>query len=150
MNIYLAEYEDLETVFKISQTTISKVYPNYYPTGAVEFFLSHHNKENILNDISERNVYILKSDNIIVGTVTINNNEINRLFVLPEYQHRGFGKALLDFAENEILKRFNSVRLSASFPAKKIYLKRGYKDWEFDMIRTENGDFLCYDTMIME
>ena len=27
------------------------------------------------------------------------DNNINRLFALVEYQHEGFGKALLDFAE---------------------------------------------------
>ena len=30
-----------------------------------------------------------------IGTVTIKENEICRLFVLPKYQHKGFGRQLL-------------------------------------------------------
>jgi hypothetical protein len=39
------------------------------------------------------------------------------------------------------------VVLDASFPAKKIYIKRGYEPTEYNMIETENGDYLCFDVM---
>ena len=35
----------------------------------------------------------------------------------------------------------------ASFPAKSIYLRRGYADKEYHTVRTDNGDYLCYDVM---
>ena len=38
----------------------------------------------------------------------------------------------------------------SSLPAKQIYLKRGYKETEYNLIKTENGDFLCYDVMRLE
>ena len=72
---------------------------------------------------------------------------VYRLFVLSGYQGKGYGRALLDFAEEEILARESSVRIEASFPARGIYLKRGYREIEFHSIGTENGDFLCYDVM---
>lgn len=72
---------------------------------------------------------------------------VYRLFALPGYQGKGYGRALLDFAEEEILARESSVRIDASFPARGIYLKRGYREIEFHSIGTENGDFLCYDVM---
>ena len=40
-----------------------------------------------------------------------------------------------------------NVVLDASFPAKKIYIKRGYEPTEYNMIETENGDYLCFDVM---
>ena len=95
-------------------------------------------------------MYLLCADGVAAGTVTISGNEILRLFVLPEYQHRGYGKALLDFAENKILKGFQTVIIDASLPAKPIYKKRGYREMEYHMIQTENGDFLCYDVMEMK
>ena len=52
---------------------------------------------------------------------------VYRLFVLSGYQGKGYGRALLDFAEEEILARESSVRIDASFPARGIYLKRGYR-----------------------
>ena len=94
-------------------------------------------------------MYLLCDDEMYVGTVTVSRNGINRLFVLPEYQHRGYGRTLLDFAERKILTQYDTIRIDASFPAKQIYLKRGYRETEYHVIRTENGDCLCYDVMVL-
>ncbi len=45
---------------------------------------------------------------------------------------------------------FNHIQIDASFPAKRIYKKRGYIETEYNMIETDNGDFLCYDVMKLE
>ncbi len=150
MKIVLAHKEDCETVRKITRTTIESIYPGYYPAGAVRFFLEHHSDEHISADISDSRVYIIYEDREPVGTVTVSANNINRLFVLPEYQHRGYGKMLLDFAEKKILESYDCVQIDASFPAKRIYLKRGYKEIEYNIIETDNGDCLCYDVMRLE
>lgn len=147
MNITQAFLSDMATVRIITSQTISSVYPKYYPKGAVEFFLSHHNEHNIISDIKKGIVYILHNDNKAVGTVTIRENEICRLFVLPEYQGKGFGGRLLDFAEKKVAENYNKIIIDASLPAKPIYLKRGYIFTEYHTIKTENGDFLCYDVM---
>lgn len=148
MTITQAVPSDLETVKIITVKTINAVYPHYYPSGAVDFFLSHHNECNILTDIEKENVYILNdADNMAVGTVTVKDNEICRLFVLPEYQGKGYGRELLNFAEKKISEKYSSIVLDASLPAKAIYLKKGYIPTNNHTIRTENGDYLCYDVM---
>ena len=93
-----ADLCDAEMVKAITEQTINSVYPKYYPKGAVEFFLNHHNENNIKNDIKKGIVYILYEGDNAVGTVTIKENEILRLFVLPQFQGKGFGGRLLDFA----------------------------------------------------
>ena len=150
MEIVLAKKEDLAVVRKITRSTIKSIYPRYYPAGAVEFFLMHHSDERIMEDVSAGKVFVLYEALTPVGTVTISDNNINRLFVLPEYQHRGFGKALLDYAEKKILDRYEYVQIDASFPAKGLYLKRGYKETEYHIIEADNGDRLCYDVMRLE
>lgn len=147
MNIIKALPEDFDVVKSITTETITSIYPKYYPKGAVDFFLSHHSDENIKNDIASGIVYILIDEGKTVGTVTINKNDIGRLFVLPEYQKKGYGKALMDFSEKIISAKYNEICLSASLPAKQIYLKRGYKESEYNIIHTDNGDYLCYDYM---
>ena len=93
-------------------------------------------------------VFLLKTDEgTNVGTVTVSDNEINRLFVLPEHQRKGYGKQLMDFAEQVIGKESDCIVLDASLPAKNIYINRGYEATAYNMIRTENGDYLCYDVM---
>lgn len=147
MKIIQAIAGDFETVRQITQETIRAVYPRYYPAGAVDFFCRHHSDESIRADIASGKVYLLFDDETAIGTVTVSGNGINRLFVLPQYQHKGYGRALLDFAEQEILLQYDTVRIDASLPAKQIYRKRGYREIEYHMIRTENGDYLCYDVM---
>ena len=147
MNIRIANEFDFESVKRITQTTIKAVYPKYYPAGAVQFFCDHHSDEKILEDIKANRVYLLENEENEVGTVTICGNEINRLFVLTKYQHMGYGRALMDFAEKMISKETDTVVLDASLPAKKIYLLRGYKETAYNIIKTDNGDYLCFDVM---
>ena len=147
MNIRIANEFDFEYVKRITQTTIKAVYPKYYPAGAVLFFCDHHSDEKILEDIKANRVYLIENEENEVGTVTICGNEINRLFVLTKYQHMGYGRALMDFAEKMISKETDTVVLDASLPAKKIYLLRGYKETAYNIIKTDNGDYLCFDVM---
>ena len=151
MKIQKAAEKDLETVKRITHDTIKLVYPHYYPTGAVEFFLKHHSEEYIMHDIKSGTVYLLKDeDGETAGTVTVSENSITRLFVLPNYQGRGCGSELIRFAEELIAEKYTDIVIDASFSAKSIYLRKGYKFVEYNMIETDNGDFLCYDVMKKE
>jgi GNAT superfamily N-acetyltransferase len=92
-------------------------------------------------------VYLLEADGVPAGTVTVSGNEINRLFVLPEQQRKGYGRELMDFSEQMIRKSSDRIVLDASLPAKKMYLDRGYTAAEYHMTETDNGDYLCFDVM---
>ena len=145
--IRAAKETDFDSVKNITQTTIWSVYPKYYPSGAVQFFSDHHSDDRIKADIDAGDVYLLEADGNGIGTVTVADDEINRLFVLPEFQHRGYGKELMDFAEEIIRGKHDHIILDASLPAKQIYLKRGYVATKYNMIETGNGDYLCFDVM---
>ena len=145
--ICLAQDTDLKTVLQITRDTISKIYPKYYAKGVVDFFLKHHEQDNILEDIENRRVWLLKENGYFVGTVTIKENAVNRLFVLPEFQSRGYGSQLMDFAEEEIAEKYSKIHIDSSLAAKEMYLKRGYKEKRTCKIEADNGDILVYDEM---
>ena len=145
--IRAAKETDFDSVKNITQTTIWSVYPKYYPSGAVKFFSDHHSDDRIKADIDAGKVFLLEVDGIEVGTVTVADNEINRLFVLSDFQRRGYGRELMNFAEEIIRKKHDHIILDASLPAKQIYLKRGYVATKYNIIETENGDYLCFDVM---
>jgi GNAT superfamily N-acetyltransferase len=148
MKIIEASSADISIVKDITRSTINAIYPRYYPSGAVDFFLKYHSDENIAEDIRNHRTFLcIDDEGNKVGTVSINENDIGRLFVLPEFQGKGFGKALLDHAEELISRSYSEIKLDASLAAKKIYLKRGYKEKEFKTVMTDNGDFLCWDIM---
>ena len=146
--IKLATLNDTDIVYDITQNTIDAVYPKYYPVGAVNFFKNHHSREKIEMDIKNNIVYLCVIQNEIVGTVTVKENEILRLFVSPKHQKKGYGRELLDFAESKVKDEYSEIVIDASLPAKSIYLKRGYKETEYNKILTDNGDYLCYDVMV--
>ena len=145
--IRAAKETDFDSVKDITQTTIWSVYPKYYPSGAVQFFSNHHTDDRIRADIVAGIVFLIEEDGTAIGTVTVADNEINRLIVLPDFQRKGYGRELMDFAEEIIRKKHDHIILDASLPAKQIYLKRGYVATKYNIIETENGDYLCFDVM---
>lgn len=79
--------------------------------------------------------------------MTIKENAVNRLFVLPEFQSQEFGSQLMDFAEDKIAEIYSRIHIDSSLAAKEMYLKRGYREKRTCKIENENGDILVYDEM---
>ena len=136
-----------EQVAALVRETIQKVYPHYYPSGAVQFFLALHCEAGIEKAMSFEEIYLAMVRGNIIGTGSIRKNEICRLFILPAYQGKGYGSRLMDLLEERILENYPKIHVDASFPAESMYLKRGYQIISYEKIATENGDFLCYHTM---
>ena len=145
--IELRQTEDSATVARIAAETVRAIYPQYYPAGAVEFFIELHSEEEVKKVKNKEEIYLVLVQGEIVGTGSIRKNEICRLFILPEYQGKGFGSWLMDILEKRILEKYGKVHVDASFPAENMYFKRGYEIVAFEKIKTENGDYLCYHTM---
>lgn len=119
-------------------------------SGAVLFFLELHSEVKIKERMSCEEIYLAMVRGNIIGTGSIRKNEICRLFILPEYQGKGYGSRLMDLLEARIFENYPKVHVDASFPAESMYLKRGYQIVSYEIIETENGDFLCYHTMEKE
>ena len=144
MAIFSASCEAFEAVKNIICHTIETVYPRYYPKGVVDFFLAHHSDENIKSDIDKGNVYLFSHNSNIVGTGSIQHgNEIARVFVLPEFQGRGFGSEIIEHLERQVACSHNFVSLHASLPAYLMYIKRGYTQVAFETIIAPGETILC-------
>lgn len=148
--IRTTESAELDGIYALVQETIRAVYPRYYPAGAVDFFAALHSRERIAEAIRLGQVFSLYAGGELCGTVMVHENEISRLVVLPQEQKKGYGTALLRFAENRIRRDYDAVCVDASLPAKSMYLKCGYTFAAYRTLRTENGDYLCYDRMVLK
>lgn len=137
----------LAKVAEIVEKTIKAIYPHYYPSGAVQFFLDLHKEERIREAAGREDIYFAVVQEKIVGTGSIRGNDISRLFILPEYQTKGYGSRLMDLLEDRVFQKNQEVQIDASFPAESMYIKRGYRITSYEKIRTDNGDFLCYHIM---
>lgn len=150
MDFIKATTENADSIHKLVQHTIKKIYPAFYQKEIVEFFCSLHSKNNILKDIECENVYILTEHNQIIGTGSYENNHITRVYVNPEFQKQGYGTFIMQMLENEISKHYDFAYLDSSLPAKNMYIKRKYITIKKEKYKVKNGIVLFYDVMKKE
>jgi ribosomal protein S18 acetylase RimI-like enzyme len=122
-------------------------------------------------DIELGQLWVLKEDDIIIGSVVISeimddeykvikwltpntkNIYIHRLAVHPEYQGKGFAQKLMDFAEAYAQENnFSSVRLDTFSVNKRnnaFYQKRGYqKLGDVYFPKQSEHPFHCYELVL--
>lgn len=147
MRIWKAEPENLESITAIVQQTIWQIYPKYYPDAVVRFFSELHQAEHIMADIEKGCVWILQADNQIVGTGTLVENHITRVFVLPEYQGKGYGSRIIETLEALAAEEYHTTCLDASLPAAAFYAGRGYRTINHGTVEAEQNQVLVYEIM---
>lgn len=142
-----AKPEDAKEIYEIVQDTIKKIYPKYYLPEIVDMFCELHNEDNIGADIENGNVYVILENNKIIGTGTIKENYITRVYVLPEFQGRGFGTFIMNQLEEKIAKQYDKAELDASLPACRLYYNLGYKTIDHGILECAGGVILVYEIM---
>ena len=142
-----ADKTDIPAVLALIQDTIRGIYPRYYPRGCVNFFLDWHSPERVSAAVGAGQVYILLNGGNLVGTGSREENHITRVFVLPAYQGRGYGRYILDRLEEAVGADYDAVRLDASLPAVGLYERRGYHTVKHQSEETGDGAVLVWDVM---
>ena len=146
----LAKTEDLQNVYDVVQHTIKTIYPKYYPVEVVDFFCEHHSMEAIAKDIENGSVSVLKIDENIVATGCFVDNHITRVYVLPQYQKKGYGTFIMKNIESQISSRYDKAYLDASLPAAALYEKLGFTTIKHERHLVQNGVVLAYEIMKKE
>ena len=75
---------DLDTVRDLIHKTIDINYPSVYSDEAIKYFKDYHNNKNILKAAKEGYTVVLEKDNRLIGTATLIDGYITRVFVNPE------------------------------------------------------------------
>lgn len=100
-------------------------------------------------------LYGLSKDDAIVGCVAIeksSRNEhcyfIERLAVLPEEQHQGYGKRLLDWAVQAVRDRRGN-RVEIGIISEHAVLKKWYLDYGFFITGTKRFEHLPFEVCFL-
>lgn len=147
MEIINAGVNELMIVKQIVDRTISEMYPAFYSKEGVNFFVHHHNVQNIRYDLTKHQVYLLLKDNRAVGTGTVVGQYISRVFILPQFQKQGYGSLLLDYLEKEVAKMHDIAIIDVSSVAYEFCLKRGYQVTDNIHLSVANQQTLSYQVM---
>lgn len=147
MELLKADSGNLENITTIVQQTIQKIYPKYYPDGVVWFFSELHQEEHIRKDIEKGCVWVLYTEGRMVGTGTLIENHITRVFVSPEYQGRGYGSRIMEALEELAGEKYGSICLDASLPAAAFYAGRGYQTLTHGRVEAGQNQVLIYEIM---
>lgn len=147
MEYRLAKFEDARRIYEIVQTTVKKIYPKYYLPEIVDMFCTYHSQENIKEDIAQENTYVLLENNTIIGTGTMRENHITRVYVLPEFQGNGFGTFIMNQLEVMIAKQYDKAEIDASLPACRLYYNLGYTTTDHGIWECANGVIQVYEIM---
>jgi N-acetylglutamate synthase-like GNAT family acetyltransferase len=124
--------EDAEVIVALLVRSIREVYgPDYDNDEAILTpWCANKTPENMRRDIQNPNNYwiVAVEGDTIVGTALMTlQGEIHLCYVLPEYLHRGIGKAMLeDLLSNARLLGFGKVMLESTRTAREFYLRNGF------------------------
>lgn len=132
--IQKASANDVEEILSVINTSNYKAYKKIIPK---EYFKEQIlTLKELLEELKMMTFYIYRCERKIVGVAAlrIENEEsgsIHRVYVLPEYQRKGIGTALMKFVEAEAkrkgIKKLWLFTLEKAYWAVNFYKKLGYK-----------------------
>jgi GNAT superfamily N-acetyltransferase len=141
--------EDLNAVCQLIIDSIDDAYPGVYAPEAIDFFKDYHKKENILNDAASGYTIIAERHKKIVGTGTLIDHNIRRVYVVPKCQRKGIGKLIIRELERMTsIKGIPSLDISASVNSQKFWGKVGFKVQDDYLMPLKNDQTLRFIEMV--
>lgn len=122
-----ATADDCAAISKIVVRTVQETNTKDYPPQVIAEVTANFSPERVAERLSGREVFVATERGMIVGTASLDGTTVRSVFVLPEFQKRGVGRALLDHIE-DMARRRGIARLDvpASVSAEGFYQRIGY------------------------
>jgi len=118
---------DIEPVWELVQRTIAVSYRPDYSPEVIRFFQDYHPREKLLDDAANGHIIVAERDRKIIGTGTIREAHIRRVFIEPDCQEQGIGKIIVEHLEQNARERqVPEVDLSGALGSKTFWEARGY------------------------
>jgi putative acetyltransferase len=90
-------------------------------------FKEYHSRENILDDARNGYTLVAEEDRVIVGTGTLLDTSIRRVFISPLHQRRGIGKLVYDALEHKArTDKIAVLDLASAIGSRPFWESRGF------------------------
>lgn len=137
---------DADAVAAVVAETVRVSSSRDYPPEYISELVKTHSAEALRKRAQEGHMYVACDGDTIVGTGTIapywgseTESILLTIFVLPEYQGKGIGRAIIEALEqDEFAKRAQRIEIPASLTAVNFYRHLGY-DYKNGVTLPEDG-----------
>lgn len=123
---------DAKDICKIIKRNDLEVTSKYYPKKVIDFWTSKINPLDIIEKSKTRACFVATLKKKVVGYISLEDNEIKKLFVNPGHHKLGMGKELInhiiEFSEEKNLK---NLIVKSTIYAESFYKKFGFKKIRF-------------------
>ena len=134
MEIRRFQQEDANEVSDLIRKTIRISNTKDYPADLMEQLIGIETTEHVLQRASWTHFYVAVDNGQIIGCGAIgpywgkeDESSLFTIFVLPEYQGKGVGRAVVETLEkDEYFLRAKRIEIPASITGVPFYLKMGY------------------------
>jgi N-acetylglutamate synthase-like GNAT family acetyltransferase len=130
---------DLDSIKHLVDMTINSSYSVFPFEYRQHWMDEHHSKEHIFAEASEGFTLVVQCDGKIIGTGNVLHEQIQSLFVHPEYQRRGYGTELIRRLEDQArMEGVGTLRLSALTHSKQFFEGLGYQIISENQFKDDN------------
>ena len=134
MNIRRFKEEEANEVSDLIRNTIRISNTKDYPLELMKLLIETETPEHVLERASWTHFYVAEDEGRIVGCGAIgpfwgkeDESGLFTIFVHPEYQRKGVGRAIIETLEkDEYFLRAKRIEIPASITGVPFYLKMGY------------------------
>jgi N-acetylglutamate synthase-like GNAT family acetyltransferase len=142
---------DIDAVYKLVQTTIKISYADVYPPEAIDYFVHHHSKDNILKDMERGYIVVAEANGRLMGTGTLIGSSVRRVFINPPDQGKGSGNLIVKALEQQAKSSgVNKLELSSSLKSREFWESNGFKLVKEFGLPVANDKHLIYYEMVKD
>lgn len=122
-----ARCEDAEGISRAIISALRKTNARDYSAAVIARVEGSFSPAAILDFLKRRTVFVAVVEDSIVGTASLEGEVVRTVFILPEYQGRGIGRALMARVERAaITSNVAILAVPSSVTAEPFYAKLGF------------------------
>lgn len=128
LTLRLATAADAQAVSALVRTTLALSNGPDYPAAVIERLQAGFDVDMVRAQLAQRHVLVACAGEEVLGTAALEGDMVRTVFVVPEHQGHGIGKALMAAITAEARARDIAVlQVSASVTADPFYRGLGYE-----------------------
>lgn len=128
MKIRKFQNKDARKLSYLIRRALNEVNIKDYPKRVIVYLSKQNTPSKLIEKSKRRDIYVIADGDTILGTASLENNNVFSVFVNLTYHGKGIGQRLMEHIERVAKNRgIDRLKLPSSLTAVDFYRKLGYK-----------------------